>query len=143
MDMIIYSGSSFRSQGFVWRHVAARIAQIALGFLVLSGAAQADDRTALLGTWHDEQKVQNVTLTSDMTFAKDGTFSGHAEREGRRFWNFSGKWTLTGKALHYEYTQSDVPQIPVGTKDDDVVIEITPTTLKLKTDMGEETWVRK
>ena len=134
--------SSFWSQGSA--RVAARIAQLALGFLLVAGAAHADDRTALLGTWHDEQKMEGTTLTSDVTFAKDGTFSGYVDQNGRRVWNFGGKWTLTGKALHYDYTKSDSPQIPAGTKDHDVVLEVTPTKLKLKAQTGEETtMVRK
>ncbi len=143
MDKIRLPGSSSWSLGSAQRKVAARTAQLALGFLMFAGAAHADDRAALLGTWHGEQKAQAVTITSDTTFAKDGTFSGHLDRNGRRLWNFAGTWTLTGKALHYDYTKSDLAQIPAGTKDDDVLLEITPTTLKLKGKSGEETWVRK
>ncbi len=121
-----------------------RIALIALGLLIVAGAAHADDRTALLGTWHGEKTIpQAGVLTSDMTFAKDGTFYGHVDRAGQRIWNFAGKWDLKEKWLHYNYTKSDVPDVPPGATDKDRVIEITQTMLKLQTDSGEETWVRK
>ncbi len=140
MNTIRLPGSSFWSRG-----IARVAAAVALGFLLVAGAAHADDRTALIGTWHDEQKVQGNTLTSDVTFAKDGTFSGFVDNNGRRMWNFAGKWTLTGNALHYDYTKSDFAQIPAGSKDDDVVIEITSTTLKLKSKSGDQvtTLIRK
>ncbi len=142
MDTIRLPGSSFWSQGSTWWKAAARIA--ALGFLIFAGTAHADDRTALVGTWHDERTVQGAKFTSDMTLAKDGTFSGYVDQNGRRIWNFAGKWTLTGKALHYDYTKSDSAQVPAGTKDDDVVLEVTPTKLRLKSQSGEETtMVRK
>jgi len=121
-----------------------KVAPLALAFLFATGPAQAADNAALPGTWHKEGQVEGAgMLAAEMTFSKDGTFYGHIDINGERYWNFAGKWEIRDNWLHYDYTKSDLAEIPVGTKDKDQIIEITATSLKLKNDLGEEVYERK
>ena len=117
---------------------------LALVLCTFIGAASALDRSALLGTWHLEQKDPDMgLLVTDMTFEENGTFHGFVDVNGKRQWNFGGKWVLSGDWLHYHYTKSDMPQLGPGTKDRDRVLEISEKKLRLVAGSGEEIYVRK
>jgi hypothetical protein len=121
-----------------------KIAKLALLFLLFTGMAHATDFSDLPGTWYSEKATPDSrTLAAEMTLAQGGKFHGHVDINQRRMWNFAGKWKVTGNKLHYDYTESDSPAIPPGTQDEDRIIEVTPTELKLQTDSGKETWVRR
>jgi hypothetical protein len=50
-----------------------------------------------------------VFLVTEMTFEENGAFHGFVDVNGKRQWNFGGKWVLSGDWLHYHYTKSDMP----------------------------------
>jgi hypothetical protein len=121
-----------------------KIIRIVFAFLLFAGTAWAADTDALLGTWHREGKEPNVGLLAvDMTFVKDGTFHGFAEVDGRRIWNYGGKWEVKDGWLYYDYTKSDLADIPVGTKDKDKILKITQTTLEVQNEGQDEVFERR
>ena len=84
-------------------------------------AISAPKQGQLVGHW----RYTDANQTCDMTFAADGTFSGKISRDGAVAWKYAGKWSLADTNLNYEYTESSLERIPVGTTDRDTLVEIT------------------
>lgn len=76
----------------------------------------------LVGHWRYTDT--SVGVTSDYTFAADGTFSANIMQGPRISWEWSGKWTLDGHTIRYEFTKSSLDQVPAGTKESETVVEI-------------------
>lgn len=132
--------------------------RFALALLFIAGAAHAADTAtppaaaatpaaqskALIGTWDREQNVPNTGLVdAQMTFEESGDFHGRVQVQEHVIWTFAGKWQLQDGAILYDYTESSRADIPVGTKDKDRIISITPDKLTIQSETGEETYVRK
>ena len=64
--------------------------------------------------------------TCDYTFKNDGTFSAKMVEEGKTVLEFSGKWSIDGANLKYEYTKVSPEVIAPGTVDQDRIAEVTP-----------------
>lgn len=101
-----------------------KIALLVFSILV-SVFAFAGDVTSeqLVGRWQNTNEVKK--FTTDLTFRRDGTFVGKITQEGKVAWEFGGKWSLKDRTLNYDYTTSTLAKIPVGTKDQDEIVEIT------------------
>ena len=95
----------------------------------------------LVGRWRSVDAVHR--LATNITFRQDGTYTGSVEVEGKANGSFSGKWALKDGILHYEYTASSDKHIPVGTKDQDRIIELTKDRYTIENTLGRETYVRK
>ncbi|HEV3409657.1 MAG TPA: hypothetical protein VG095_05150, partial [Chthoniobacterales bacterium] len=63
--------------------------------------------------------------TYEYTFMEDGTFHGSVGRKGQVVWAFSGKWSLDGDTINYEFSKSSLERVPDGTTDRDKLVEIT------------------
>lgn len=92
-------------------------------FVLLTCAASLASPTKdqLIGHWRCTHKQ----LTSEHTFRADGTFTGSVAEDGKVAWTYAGKWSVVGNILNYEYTESSLERIPVGTIDRDKLIEVT------------------
>ena len=113
---------------------------IATVLLFAAAAVAGADRGALVGTWHRESvRSSNQHIATTMTFKDDGTFSGFIDQNGKRAWNFAGKWVLSGNWLHYHYTESDLPELGPGTEDRDEIVNVTATELHVRS--GDRTTV--
>jgi hypothetical protein len=95
--------------------------------ILVSLSAFAGDGTSeqLIGHWQYTNEVKKGT--SDLTFRRDGTFSGKVALEGKVVWEFAGKWSLQDRTLSYDHTSSSGARIPIGTKDRDEIVEVTKT----------------
>lgn len=103
-----------------------KTSRLLLLFVALVACTNPTMHEALLGTWHTEARgAKGEALAVTETFYADGTFDGFADVNGRRYWNFKGKWSVSRKLLYTEYTASDVAAIPVGSKDTDRIIEVS------------------
>lgn len=93
--------------------------------LMISTCASAEIPTSelLVGSWQNTNVVKQ--FTTDLTFKRDGTFVGKVTQGGKVVWEFGGKWSLKERMLNYDYTASSLARIPVGTKDQDEIIEVT------------------
>ncbi len=141
-----------------------KITRLALAFLLFAGAAHAADTStaapqsaaapaaatpaaqskALVGTWDREENVPNTGLVdAQMTFEEGGNFHGQVQVQEHIIWTFAGKWQVQDGAIVYDYTESSRADIPVGTKDKDRIISITPDKLTIQSETGEEVYVRK
>jgi hypothetical protein len=97
--------------------------------------------TQLIGQWrHVDVKRKLVTT---LTFKGDGTYTGQVELNGTTNGSFSGKWTLQGSNLNYLYTASSDKNIPVGSKDQDKIVELTKDQYTIENTLGtSETYIR-
>jgi hypothetical protein len=90
--------------------------------LLTCAAAMANPtKDPLIGHW----RTGDQKLGDEHTFRVDGTFAGHVTEDGKVAWQYSGKWSLVGNILNFEYTKSSLERIPVGTTDREKLIEIT------------------
>ena len=67
----------------------------------------------LVGKWKSSQRGQ----AAEYHFAKDGTFTGRVISDGALVSDFSGKWSLRGDTIVYEYTHDRLGAIAAGTID--------------------------
>jgi hypothetical protein len=92
--------------------------------LVTSAHAQGGfASTQLIGHW---RFADEAGTSCDMRFNKDQTFSGKIVKDGRLFWEFTGRWVFSGRTLRYEYVTSSLEKVRPGATDKDEIIEIGP-----------------
>ena len=91
---------------------------VSLTVSVLAGPAKEE----FVGHWRYIGEHQ----TCDYTFKDDGTFSGQMVEDGKIVLEFSGKWSIDGDKLKYEYTRVSPEVITPGTVDQDRIAEVTP-----------------
>lgn len=135
-----------------------KLIRFALAFLFIAGtahaagtaapsaaaAAPAAQSEALIGTWDREENVPGTGLVdTQMTFEADGSFNIQVQVQEHIIGKFSGMWKVQDGAILYDYTESSRADIPVGTKDKDRIISITPDKLTIQSETGEEVYVRK
>jgi hypothetical protein len=60
----------------------------------------------------------------EYVFLDNGAFRGSVTSEGAMVSQFTGKWSLRGDSILYEYTGDTMGTIPVGTKDRDTLIAV-------------------
>ena len=93
---------------------------LAFCFLLASCATVSRDPSlALAGEWLYEDPAQSCRYV----FRKDGTFSGEVKQGGRAVSRFTGKWSVSGDALLYEYTADALGTIAPGTRDRDTLLK--------------------
>ena len=86
----------------------------------------------LVGRWQYSAKG----LTADYVIKGDNTFTGHLVHEGKIIYHCTGKWTLSGKIINTVLTRSSAQQLPVGTKDRLVLVEIAKDYCRLQNQDG-------
>ena len=106
------------------------LANLLFSFVALLSVA--NNEASLVGTWRHDTKER----TAVMKFGSDGSFHGTLATHGEVIWTSAGKWTLEGDKLHYLYTESSSEKIPIGSLDDDLVVEISSEHLLLKARNG-------
>ena len=95
----------------------------------------------LVGRWRHIDRLRN--LASNLTFRKDGTYTGHVEVNGKANGSFSGNWKLEGGTLYFEYTASSDKIIPAGSKDQDKLIELARDHYTIENTLGlREIYIR-
>lgn len=75
----------------------------------------------LVGHWRYNGEHQ----ICDYAFKSDGTFTGNLSEDGKTVLEYSGKWSLDGDKLKYEFTKCSPEVIAVGTTDQDRIVELT------------------
>ena len=104
-----------------------------IAFLFSSLFAVADVNMAqLVGRW----RYSDETFSSEHKFNADGTYTGSVGQKGKIVWENAGVWSLADNKIHYELTRSSLERIPVGTKDQDTLIEITRDWYIIETQKG-------
>ena len=107
---------------------------IALFLVPVLAFADASRHDLLVGRWQYADQNQSCALQ----FRKDGTFAGKAKLKGGVMWKFSGLWSLAGNLLNYTYTESSLDRVPVGSIDQDKLIEITKEHFVVKAFDGSQ-----
>ena len=102
---------------------------LALISFALSLAIAGTANNWIVGHWRYAKEGRS----SDCTYRGDGTFTGNVALQGKVVWVFAGTWSIDGDMLNYQYTQSSVERIPVGTTGGDKLVEITSDHFTLET----------
>jgi len=110
-----------------------KFAQILLSLFLLVTYASADAAGyTLIGHWRYSENDHS----SEYIFRTDGTFTGDVRLGDRTVWQYAGIWTVAGGRLSYQYTQSSLARIPVGTTGQDKIIEISADRFLIETADG-------
>lgn len=91
-------------------------------FSVAASGLAGPTKEQLIGHWRYIGEQQ----TSDYTFLDDGTFTGDLVEDGKIVLHYSGKWSLEGDKLIYEFTKCSPEVIKAGTTDQDRITDLTP-----------------
>ena len=110
-----------------------RLGLFALVSLFVVSSVRGDSVAGqLVGHWQYSEKG----LTADYVIKGDNTFTGHLYHQGKAAWHCTGKWTLSGKTINTVLTRSSAEQIPAGTKDRKVLVEVTKDYCRLQNQDG-------
>ena len=108
------------------------IAKAILFLLALAAVSCATvrDGTAehLVGRW----RATIDGRTAEYAFRADGTFSGSVKSHGAIFSNFTGRWSLNGKTIRYQYLTDTTANIPPGTRDQDTLVSLAQNSFVIK-----------
>jgi len=77
-------------------------------------------QSSLVGEWRYEDKNQSCHYV----FKSDGTFKGEVIYHAKLISKFSGRWSVAGAALHYNYIHDALGRIPAGTVDQDKLLTV-------------------
>lgn len=104
-------------------------------------AATHDDRiltSAVVGRWISEDVEEDgVTTTTDVTFSADGTYKGQLVASDGTCWTFTGKWSIEGGVLVWQYENSSLPMPAELRTDKDIVESVDAHTLVLRSTSGD------
>lgn len=75
----------------------------------------------LVGQWRYADKTQSCGYI----FSPDGTFRAEVAIGGKTISKFTGRWSVKGDALLYEYLTDQRGEIATGSKDRDKLLEVT------------------
>jgi hypothetical protein len=95
-------------------------------------APGADSRALLIGTWSGSaSRPDGVTITTVFELKGDGRFVGAAKVNGQPFWEFAGRWELTGRQLTWTYLESSRPLPEAAKVDIDELVSVDRDQLVL------------
>jgi hypothetical protein len=94
-----------------------------------SAASAAPENNWIVGHWRYAEQGRS----SDYIYRGDSTFTANVALQGKVVWKFAGTWSIDGDMLNYQYTQSSIPQVPVGKKGGDKLIDISKDYFVLQT----------
>ena len=112
---------------------------LALFLLGSCATAPKDPSIALAGEWLYKDPAQSCRYV----FKKDGTFSGEVSQQGEALSRFTGKWTVQGDTLLYEYTGDELGRIEPGTRDRDKLLSTAPGEFVIEASDGSRRTYRR
>jgi hypothetical protein len=126
----------FRRQNAVFGIRLMKLKLFLVTLLLSPSLAGAAPRVSemLIGKWHYEDKNYSSTLT----FHADGTFAGEAKEHSKALGQVTGRWSISGSIIHYEDRKSSLDGVPVGTLDEDKLLEIGPDWFVIVTSDGKQ-----
>lgn len=102
------------------------------------GVRSSFDAALLAGTWVGRAQKGSVTMVVRMTLGSDHRFTGAAEANGRRIWEYGGDWQLDGDTLHWTYTESSMPLPDAARKDSDRLLSLTAERMEVLSALSGE-----
>ncbi len=105
--------------------------------LLFAGYALADPgpvaHDQITGTWiSSEQTQEQGQVDTLMSIKVDGSFSGSLLVNNETVWTFSGKWTLDGNTINWEYTESSLVLLIEDRSEVDTVLSLGQDEITLK-----------
>lgn len=111
----------------------AIVGSMLLTLLAACANVEPPKSTALIGDWVYADSVQSCRYS----FKADGSFNGEVKQEQRMISKFTGRWTVTGKVLHYRYLSDVFGRIPPGAIDRDRLLEIKKGSFLIEAANGD------
>ena len=107
---------------------------VALLLVSLFGCASVEQRSRaeLVGHWRYADSAQSC----DYSFKADGSFTGQVRQRAKVVSNFTGRWSIRGNSLLYNYVSDVFGRIPPGATDQDEVLEIRADSFLIKAANG-------
>lgn len=95
---------------------------LALTFLWLTSCAGLPSRSAssLVGEWRYADRIQ----ACHYVFDQNGTFKGDVVYHGKTISKFTGRWSVHGDTLLYQYLRDALDRIPAGATDRDKLLSV-------------------
>jgi beta-glucanase (GH16 family) len=105
--------------------------------LLFAGYALADPgpvaHDQITGAWiSSEQTPEQGQADTLMTIKADGSFSGSLLVNNETVWTFSGKWTLNGNTINWEYTESSLVLLIEDRSEMDTIVSLDQDQMTLK-----------
>lgn len=94
---------------------------LACSSLAACASAERKAEAKLVGKW----RFSDGRQAAEYVFSKAGTFTGQVRSDAALISDFTGRWSLKGDTLLYEYTGDRLGGIPPGTLDRDQLLAMT------------------
>lgn len=109
-------------------------------FLMASCAVvQPGRQSALTGEWRYADKIQSCHYV----FNRDGTFHGEVTYRGKLISKFTGRWSVRGDTLLYNYISDALDRIPAGATDRDKLLAVQKDSFTIEAaDGSKRTYAR-
>jgi hypothetical protein len=97
---------------------------LALTFCSLASCAtwQSSAPSSLVGEWRYADEIK----ACHYVFKKNGTFAGDVVYDGKTISKFTGRWSVEGDTLLYNYIGDALDKIPPGATDRDKLLDVHP-----------------
>ena len=87
----------------------------------------------LVGNWRYADERQSCRYS----FNSDGSFTGEVRLRARLVSKFTGRWSITGRSLHYTYLSDTLGRIPAGATDRDELLEVKHDSFVIQAANGD------
>jgi hypothetical protein len=113
--------------------IAARLLLVvAVAFLTSCATLPVRPEEKLTGRW----RYEHADRAAEYHFQDNGTFTGNVKIGGRVVADFTGRWSVAGGAIQYEYLRDKKGSIAPGTRDEDKLISVTRATFVIEAQDG-------
>ncbi|MEY2562876.1 MAG: hypothetical protein QOH88_1069 [Verrucomicrobiota bacterium] len=93
---------------------------LTLCLLASCAAVRPATQSTLAGEWRYRDKIQSCHYV----FNQDGSFHGEVIYHGKLVSKFTGRWSVQGDALRYNYLTDALHRIPPGSIDRDKLLTV-------------------
>ena len=114
---------------------------ISLAFLLLISCVSIERSTArrLTGEWLYADKTQSCRYI----FKRDGTFNGEVLVQAKLISKFTGRWSVEGHTLLYQYEKDLLGRIPPGALDHDNLLAVRQDSFTIEAADGSRREYRR
>ena len=112
---------------------------LTLCLLASCALVRPTNQSMLAGEWRYEDKIQSCHYV----FNKDGTFHGEVIYHGKLISKFTGRWSVKGETLRYNYLTDVLNRIPANAIDHDKLLSVQKDSFTIEAaDGSRRTYTR-
>lgn len=102
--------------------------------LFACASVATNDKQALVGQW----RYADATQSCSYLFSSDGNFRAEVAIRGETVARFTGRWSVDGDALLYEYLTDQRGEVAPGTRDRDKLLRVGKNSFVIRAADGSE-----